>query len=263
MPPLVTYCVPSWNSLPYLQILIKGIKRHAQVPYDIIVHDNGSEDGTLAWLQEHGIRCTHSSKNLGFCGVNHALKEASSPYVMLFNSDMYPLPGWDLRIFQRIGQFAARQTSRFTISSCLVEPIGNNPEYSIRNFGADHSSFQEQQMLLSYNTDRAFWFEKGNTIQYSHPILLPRNLLEEIGYMDERYFPGWASDHDLAAAAYHAGCRDFVMLGWSRVYHFVSKTFTQLPEEVRRRDGQDIFRAKRNMTVDEFRNLIRIRQPVL
>lgn len=262
MTPIFSYCIPTWNSLPYLKILLAGIKRHASVRHEIIVHDNGSTDGTKEWLEENHVQYTRSESNLGYCGVNAALKEAKAPYVMLFNTDMWPFPDWDTQIYSRIAKFKAARIDKFTISSCLVEPAGCNPEYTIRNFGTDYKTFDQEALLRDYQIHRSAYFDKPNTIQYSHPILLPKSMLEEFGFMDERYFPGWASDHDLAASAYHVGCRDFVMLGWSRVYHFISKTFSELPSEVRNRDGQDIFQQKWNMSVDDFRKKIGIRQVI-
>lgn len=253
-------CVPSWNSLPYLKILLDGINKNSVFRHTVTVHDNGSTDGTGEWLKTNNINHTKTPTNLGFCGVNVALRNVQADHVMIFNSDMYPLPGWDLETHKQINLFKRYDISNYTISSCLVEPTGANPEYEIRNFGTDCDAFDRENLVKDFFDNRSFYLSRKDTVQYSHPILLPTKMLQEIGFMDEEYFPGWASDHDLAARAYfRAGCRNFVMLGKSKVYHFSSKTFQQLPDEIRRRDGQDIFQKKWNMSVDHFRSLIGIR----
>jgi GT2 family glycosyltransferase len=261
MKPQLSICVPSYNSLEYLKILHRGLKRNTRLRYELIVHDNGSEDDTWNWCLDNGIKTFRSADNLGFTGVNNALKMADGEYVMIMNTDMYPLPGWDIELWKQIHKFKAQGIEKFTISCALIEPLGNNPEYVISYFGHDHETFKEEELVADYVRNRLTKYTQHNTTQYSHPILMPRRLMEEMWYLDEKYFPGWSVDHDLAAAAYEAGCRNFIMLTSSRVYHFISKTFTKLPKDVKNKDGQDIFQNKWKMSVDEFRKKLGIARP--
>ena len=257
---MISICIPSYNSLEYLKILCKGIKKNTKYPYEILIHNNQSTDGTYDWLKSLGlykdtlIGFETSNLNLGFAGVNSVLKCAKYPYTMIFNSDMYPLPGWDLAIVKQVEKFQTEGIEKFTISSCLIEPQGSNPEYNIFYAGHDAQTFNESLLLGTYIKEKEKSLKKENTIQYSHPILFPTEMLKEMNYLDENYFPGWSLDHDMAASAYRIGCRDFIMLGSSRVYHFISKTFTKLPNNVRSMHGQNIFQSKWHMSVDEFRN---------
>jgi len=254
-------CVPTWNSLEYLKILHKGLKRNTRIKYNFLVHDNGSEDGTRKWLKEQAIRHTYSEVNTGFTGVNAAIKAGKSPYVIIVNSDMYPLPGWDVELFKQLNRFKANDVEKFTISCSLIEPMGNNPEYVISNHGCDYSNFKEDELLKDYLENKESKYTQQHTTQYSHPILLPRKMLEEMNYLDTKYFPGWAVDHDLAASAYSKGCRNFIMLTSSRVYHFVSKTFTKLPADIKNRHGEDVFEKKWKMSVKDFRQALAIAKP--
>jgi GT2 family glycosyltransferase len=255
---MISIAVPTWNSIEYLKILYASLKRNTKIQYEFLVHDNGSTDGTEDWLKQNNISYTRSDSNLGFCGVNNALMMAKYDYLMTFNSDMYVLPGWDIEILKQINKFKAAKTERFTISACLIEPLGNNPEYSIFYAGHDAVSFKEEDLLGFYlkNKDK---IKKQDTVQWSHPILVPRFMMEEIGYWDENYFPGWNVDNDLPIALYKNGCRNFIMLGSSRVFHFISATFKKLPLEVKNKDGQDIFLKKWNMTTDKMREMLGVR----
>lgn len=257
-------CIPSWNSLPYLKLCVSGLNQNSAFPnHKIYVHDNGSTDGTHQWCIQNKIIATRTSENVGFCGVNHALKAGNQSYVVIFNTDMWPLPGWDLALFSQINAFKRAKINKFTLSCCLIEPTGNNPEYDIVNFGENYQNFRADDLLADFKNNPQSYMKRPDTIQYSHPILLPRAMLTQIGYLDETYFPGWSVDHDLAATAYFsAGCREFRMLGKSRVYHFSSKTFQQLPDDIRARHGQDIFQKKWNISADQFRNLIGIRNVI-
>jgi GT2 family glycosyltransferase len=259
---MISICVPTWNSLAYLKILYASLKRNTKLKYELIVHDNGSTDQTLEWLKEHSdIVFTRSEENEGFTGVNHALRLAKYPYTMIMNTDMYVLPLWDVEIFKQINKFKSQKVDKFSISCSLIEPMGNNPEYVISYHGHDDKTFDEQGLLLEYLTNRDTKYNKENTIQYSHPILMPSEMFKQMGYLDTSYFPGWAVDHDLAAEAYKLGCRSFIMLSSSRVYHFISKTFTKLPKDVKSRHGEDVFEKKQGISVKRFRQELGIAQP--
>ena len=171
---------------------------------------------------------------------------------------MYFLPGWDVEIFKQIQQFKKQKIDKFTISSCLIEPLGANSEYTIRNHGHTSDMFNEKSLLSDYFTNSQR-YAKINTTQYSHPITMSKTLWDAMGGVDTSYQYGIATDHDIAASAYKEGCRNFIMLGKSRVYHFVSQTVRKLPKD--REDGHVRFRNKWGKTIDEFRERIGIAKP--
>jgi glycosyltransferase involved in cell wall biosynthesis len=108
-----------------------------------VVHDNASEDGTLKWLEENGIKHSYSAQNEGTSGVNHAVAQAKYDLIIDANSDMYFLPGWDLPILKQVQKFKQQKIDKFSISSCLVEPIGANPEYTILYHGHNPETFDD------------------------------------------------------------------------------------------------------------------------
>ena len=254
---MISICIPSWNSLEYLKISIPSIKKNTKLPYEIIVHDNGSTDGTEEWLKKNNVKYSKSAKNEGFCGVNHALRAAKYEYCLMFNSDMYALPGWDFAILGQIMSFKKAKIKRFTISCNLIESSGNNPEYDIFNAGVNAESFDEKHLLDWFSSTQP---KRADTKQWSHPILVPKFMLEEINYLDETYFPGWNVDNDMPKELFEKGCRNFCLLGNSRVYHFISKTFSKLPPEIKNKDGQDLFLKKWKLSTDNFRNEMKIKE---
>ena len=101
------------------------------------------------------------------------------------NTDMYPLPTWDTEIVKQIKKFKAKKIDKFTISCSLIEPLGANPEYVISYFGHDYNSFNEEGLVADYMTHRATKYRQHDTIQYSHPILMPREMWEKMNYLDD------------------------------------------------------------------------------
>lgn len=254
--------VCSWNDLEYLKILHQSLKKNTILPYELVVHDNGSEDGTEDWLKENNIKYSRSLTNEGVAAVNYAVKQAKYDFIVDINADMYVLPGWDLAVQKQRQEFKKQGIEDYTISATLIEPVGANPEYTIRDHGQDFQRFNEESLLADFK-ENALKYQKNNVIQYSHPIMMPKKLWDKFGGVDITYFPGQASDHDIAASAYKVGCRNFIMLGNCRVYHFVSKTIGKLPTYLKIRSGQDIFHAKWEMTVDEFRSKLEITKPAM
>lgn len=253
---MISICLCSWNDLDYLKILIPGIKRNTKIKHEIIVHDNGSTDGTEAWLIENNIKHTKSAQNEGVAAVNYAVSQAIYPYIVDINADMYPLPGWDLSILKQINKFTSERIDKFTISSCLIEPVGNNSEYTIAYHGHDAQTFNEESLMQDFLLNGKTKFKKSNTTQYSHPITMSKKLWDSFGGVDMSYKYGIGSDHDIAASAYNAGCRNFIMLGDSRLYHFVSKTIKKLPSD--RPSGHEHFFEKWKVTIDSFRENLKI-----
>lgn len=256
-------CIPAWNSLEYLKLCIEGIRDNSAFKHRIIVHDNASEDGTFGYMQKLGIECTHTDTNEGFSGVNHALKCSDSEAVMIFNCDMYALPDWDVAINKQQEAFAEQEIQNYTLSSCLIEPVGFNPEYDIIDFGQNNETFDSDALNHHYRVNKARYDERQDSVNYCHPILLPQKMLREMDFLDPEYFPGYGVDDDLAARAYYrCGCRHFRMLGKSRVYHFSSATFKKMPPEIRARHGRDLFARKWPLDMDAFRRHINIMQKV-
>lgn len=65
--------------------------------YELVVADNGSTDGSVAWLKENypDIRLIEFDKNYGFAGgYDKALQEIDAEYFVLLNSDVRVTPGW-------------------------------------------------------------------------------------------------------------------------------------------------------------------------
>lgn len=65
---------------------------------DLIVADNGSTDGSVAWLKENHpeVKCLELGKNYGFAeGYNRAIEAFRDyPYTLLLNSDVAVGEGW-------------------------------------------------------------------------------------------------------------------------------------------------------------------------
>ncbi|MCD4653746.1 glycosyltransferase family 2 protein [bacterium] len=94
---MISIVIPSWNGLHLLKTCLPALLRQTAPEYEIIVVDNGSEDGTAKWLiaEYSGVRCIRLRENMGFCGaVNRGIKAAGRNDVILLNNDTEVCAGW-------------------------------------------------------------------------------------------------------------------------------------------------------------------------
>jgi GT2 family glycosyltransferase len=91
--------IPSWNGRHHLETCLEALRdqRDPGVPWEVLVLDNGSRDGTAAWARAHHpqVRVIESSVNLGFAaGCNRLAREASGDVVVFLNNDTRPRTEW-------------------------------------------------------------------------------------------------------------------------------------------------------------------------
>jgi GT2 family glycosyltransferase len=89
-PPLVSILVISYNTRDMTLDCLRSVVAQTTVPYELIVLDNASRDGSAAAIAAAfpGIRLIASETNLGFSrGNNVASREARGKYLLLLNPD--------------------------------------------------------------------------------------------------------------------------------------------------------------------------------
>lgn len=113
--PTVAVVILNYNGKQWLERFIPSLRETTYPHTKLIVADNGSSDGSLAFLAEHypDIRCLDLGGNHGFAGgYNRALQLVDSEYYVLLNSDVEVTPGWIepiLELMERDATVAAVQ----------------------------------------------------------------------------------------------------------------------------------------------------------
>lgn len=87
----------NWNGERWLQRFLPEVLRCSKDHARVIVADNGSTDGSLAWVRTHlpEVELIAMPENQGFAGgYNAALAQVEAEYYLLLNSDVEVTPGW-------------------------------------------------------------------------------------------------------------------------------------------------------------------------
>lgn len=235
--------IPTWNNLPYLKLVVASLREHSAYAHQLIVHVNDGSDGTLAWVREQGIEHTASPANIGIChAVNLAAARATQPYIVYMNDDMYCCPGWDSALAARIAQMP---DDCFMLSGTMIEPVDTgNPCLVVRDFGRDSEHFDASGIVAATpSLARADWL--GATWP---PTLVHRDWWFKTGGYSSELSPGMSSDNDFSMKMWDAGCRTFLGVGDSLVYHFQQKS----TGKVVKNDGRRQFLNKWGMTQATF-----------
>jgi len=195
--------VPNWNGRRWLDGCLRCLARQELPPAEVIVVDNGSEDGSLEYLAagHPGVRVLAMGRNTGFAhAANRGIAAAGSPYVALINTDVELAPDWTRRTAAALdadGEAAA-------VACKMVELAAPDRIYDAGDvlrrdgaceqrgrFGADDGSFDAPGEVFGACAGAA---------------LYRRDAVLAVGGFDERYF-AYLEDVDLALALRLAGWR--------------------------------------------------------
>jgi GT2 family glycosyltransferase len=99
--PRVVVGIVSWNGRAHLEICLEALTTQEDPgpPWQVVVYDNGSDDGTQEWLRARHpeVRVLAGGRNVGFCRAYNELVGAvgeECEAVALLNNDTRPRPDW-------------------------------------------------------------------------------------------------------------------------------------------------------------------------
>jgi GT2 family glycosyltransferase len=234
----VSVVIPSFNDRDYLRRCLRSILEHTQgIEYEVIVVDNASGDGSPEMVAAEFPQVTllRRADNAGFAvAVNQGIRAARGDLLLLLNSDAmftsnalppmhhylqaHPEVGvlgpklldddGSLQLScRRFPGFATAFFNRYSLATRLFPKNPISTRYLMTNF--DHNSIAEVD-----------WVSGAC-------MMLPRQALDRIGLLDERYFI-YIEDVDLCQRAHRAGY-EVVYFPEVAVLHHIGYSTSSLP----------------------------------
>ncbi len=104
--PTLAIHLVTWNSMTHIAACLDAIARQFTSEMTVMIVDNASIDGTVAWIEEHypHFHLLRNTRNLGYCrSHNQALRLSTSEYVLVLNPDVVLGPAWLERGLEFLG----------------------------------------------------------------------------------------------------------------------------------------------------------------
>jgi GT2 family glycosyltransferase len=196
-----TIIIPNYNGLRYLDACLKAVKADSKTP--VIVVDDGSTDGSVAYLAAHHpeVEVIALPQNKGFChAVNTGIKKAASEYVILLNNDTAVRPGFVAALQMAI----ARDRRIFSVAAKMLDM--NDPT---RLDGAGDLYTALGWAYARGKGKHSTCYEKETDIfsACAGAAIYRRRVIERLGYFDEAHF-AYLEDVDIGYAARLRGYRN-------------------------------------------------------
>lgn len=238
--------IPTWKNLKYLNLAYESIRKNSAVKHEIIIFFNEITEECIKWASEKpDIKYLGAEKNLGVCkAINSAAAIATCNYILFLNDDMYALPCWDMGFYPFLNSseiiwLSGTAIERGKAADCY---IGG------QDYGSSPDNFEEERLLKEYKK----FIRPYNVISTWTPILISKYDWNLIGGFDERYFPGYGSDPDLAMKMFNHGCRKFIGVGTSLFYHFSRTTIQRFDHTDAEEKAKKFFKEKWKISWRKF-----------
>jgi GT2 family glycosyltransferase len=257
----VSVVIVTWNALaPLLECLEALITNAPSVPWEVIVVDNASKDGTGESVAEAApwVRVIANSTNRGLPAANNQGIAASvAPYVLIANPDTQVRPG---AVDALLALLSRRPKAAFAI------PRLRHPDGRLHVSAGDLPTLGDalagrQMQRRRRQLEGGFWWD-GWAHDIERPIgrgheacyLVRRTAIAEVGLQDEAFFLDWEGIDWTARA------RD---LGWevwftpdAEVVHLGGASIRQVPLRWIYRSHRGMYRYFAKRTAAPLRPLL-------
>ncbi|NOU79230.1 glycosyltransferase [Paenibacillus sp. LMG 31459] len=208
----------TYNKLEFTIDCIESIRNYTTVgTYEIIVIDNASTDGSREWLSDQSdIITIFNNENYGFPkGCNQGIEVATGDNILLLNNDVIVTTHWLDNLLLALNSSA---------EVGAVGAISNECAY-YQSISVNYKNIEEmQEFAKNINIHNPHeWDQRIKLVGFC--MLIKREVINEIGLLDEIFSPGNFEDDDYSFRIMKAGyklllCKD------TFVHHHGHATFS-------------------------------------
>lgn len=192
----VSVIIPNFNGIAYLDGVLSSLERQTLKNFEVIMVDNGSSDGSSAFVASHysWVHIIELPENFGFCkAVNDGIRMARAPYVLLLNNDTEV----EENFLEEMTAAIHRHKKAFSCAAKMVqyhdrEKLDDAGNYYsalgwafARGKGKDIHSYEKEEKIFASCAGAAIYRKK---------------IFDKIGYFDEEHF-AYLEDMDVGYRA--------------------------------------------------------------
>lgn len=265
--PRVSVIIPHWNGRHHLDDCLNALRRQTYTDHEVILVDNGSTDGSQAYVREHfpEVRLVELGHNSGFTGAGNAGYAASrGEFICLLNNDTEADAGWLAAVVDvfdrqpRVGIVA----SKMLLFDRRDHFHAAGDTYRVDGIPGNRGVWQEDRG--QYDREEPVFSACGGAAAYR------RQMISEIGFLDDAFFfscedidlawrahlAGWEVRYTPAAVVYHklkASGGSGVVGSYHDGRNFLYVIWKNYPSSLLRQHAGDILHAQLRITAEALR----------
>ena len=214
----IAFVIPVFNRLEHNKECLKILEEQKDTKFFtrneiiIIFVDDGSTDGTEAWIRENypEVVVLRGDGNLWYSGslnfgMRHAMDELKCDFIQIWENDIIPGEGY----FDHMQDILEQWDGRSLIASKLYYQVQPDVIFSM---GGVFNPRNGHKALIGRNQkDRAEYEQEREVDWFSgQQGLIHREIIEKVGYLDDKNFPQYHADVDYSLRVKSAGFRNMI-----------------------------------------------------
>ena len=234
----VTIC--SWNTTGDLRTCLESLEKvRSEGPFEVIVFDNNSADGSPDMVEENfpWVRLIRSSRNLGFTGgQNHAMSVRAAPDAFLLNSDTIVHEG----AMRKLIEYAEAHSEAGIIGPRLLNSDGTL-QYSCRRFPNPLAALFRNTPIGKLFPNNKFTrdylmsdlpHDKTTEVDWVSGAALyaQKDFIDKVGVLDPEYFM-FSEDVDWCFRCWEAGFK-VIYLPQAEITHAIGRSTDKAPNRM-------------------------------
>ena len=214
----IAFVIPVHNRLDYNKECLQTLEQQKETLFfknneiKIIVVDDGSTDGTGDWIREYrkDVTVLQGDGNLWYSGsmnlgMRYAFDHFDSDFIMVWENDIFPVDAY----FDHLQEILERWDGNTLICSKLN--YRSHPE-RIFGMGGTFDPKTGRRRLIGMSKLDGPEYEADREVDWflGQGVLLHKDIVAKVGYLDEKNFPQYHADIDYSLRARYAGYKNIV-----------------------------------------------------
>lgn len=239
------------NALEDVRHCLESVQKYTSEPFSIIIVDDGSDLPAKEFLQsfaalERRCKLIRNDDAKGYTlAANIGMRQSTSPYLILLNSDTIVGPEWVDRMVRAMesdsnGKIGVVGPLSNTASWQSIPKLTENGDWAVNALPSGVTMSEMSKLVSTYS---ACIFPEVPLLN-GFCMMIRKTLIDEIGYFDEENFgQGYGEEDDFNLRAEQAGWKK-VIADDVYVFHAQSKSYSNLRRFKLSRQSGEILQKK-------------------
>ncbi|PSL55409.1 GT2 family glycosyltransferase [Saccharothrix carnea] len=237
MTPRVTFVLVTYGGGELARHCLDVLAEHTDAPYEVVVVDSASPDGTGQWLEDNlaGATVVRMAENLGFgAGCNLGVQHARTEFVCFLNADVEVTAGWLDPLLDLLDR---------TPAAAAAAPLMVFPDGRLQEAGSLLGGDAYSRGWGDGTTDETVLYPRVVDYASAACLVLRRRAFHEVGGFSPEYHIAYYEDTDLQFGLRARGWQVWVQPS-SRVLHVRHGTSSTSRAEELSDINREVFRRR-------------------